>query len=195
MARFPLVIGCLAAIFFLQLASQAQFSVWSYQGVARYGWSPMVIGLTIALYGCLLVAAQGFGTGHAIRRFGPVRTAIGSLAFGLPSYLLLAFAPSTTVIVVAMIVGAAAGMAFPAMQSLMTARVDEDQQGELQGAIASTVSLTAIIGPPVMTGVFGAFADARGLYFPGAPFLLAAGIISLALGLLAFTLTRHGPAR
>lgn len=194
MARMPLVVGCLVAILFMQLASQAQMAVWSYQGVARFGWDSMTIGLTIALFGCMLVAMQGFGTGMAIRRFGAVRTAIGSLAFGVPSYLLLAFSPSTAGMIAGVVIGSVAGMTFPAMQSLMTQRVDENQQGELQGAIASIVSLTAIVGPPVMTGVFGAFADPKGLYFPGAPFLLAGGLILIALVILHFTLKRFAPA-
>ncbi|UZK65932.1 MFS transporter [Sphingomonas sp. M1-B02] len=192
MRRAPLVIGCLAAGFLMQLASQAQLSVWAYQGIARFGWSIVTIGLTITLFGILMVAVQGFGSGIAIRRFGPVRTALGSLGFGVISYLMLAFAPSTAVIVAALVVGAIPGVAFPAMQQLMTARVAEDQQGELQGAIASVISLTAILGPPLMTGVFGAFADGEGLYFPGAPFLLSAGIIALGVAVLGITLRRFG---
>jgi len=191
MARYPLVVGCLITILFMQFSSQAQMAVWSFQGIARFGWSPVTIGLTVGLFGVMLVAAQGFGTGIAVRRFGAVRTAIGSLTFGVPSYLILAFAPSTAVMIAGIVIGSLAAMTFPAIQSLMTATVREDQQGELQGAIASTVSLTAIIGPPVMTGVFGAYADAKGLYFPGAPFLLAAITIAVALAVLILTLTRY----
>ncbi|OYW22355.1 MAG: hypothetical protein B7Z43_07315, partial [Sphingomonas sp. 12-62-6] len=58
--------------------------------------------------------------------------------------------------------------------------------------IASVISLTSIIGPPIMTGVFGAFADAKGLYFPGAPFLLAAILLFLAWLALIVTMLRHG---
>ncbi|MBO9714971.1 MFS transporter [Sphingomonas sp.] len=188
MARCPLVIGCLVTAFFIQLAAQAQLSVWSYQGIARFGWGPMAIGLTIALFGVLMVLVQGFGVGIAIRRFGAVRTAIGSLAFGAPSYLILAFAPSTAVLVIGVVVGSLGGLTFPAIQALMSADVEENQQGELQGAVGSTISATAILGPPLMTGVFGAYADSRGLYFPGAPFLLSAGIMMVALAVLGVTL-------
>ena len=44
-------------------------------------------------------------------------------------------------------------------------------KGELQGAVASTISMTSIFGPVMMTSVFGAYADRQGYYFPGAPFL------------------------
>jgi DHA1 family tetracycline resistance protein-like MFS transporter len=82
-------------------------------------------------------------------------------------------------------------MCFPAMQQLMSPCVAEDAQGELQGAIASTISLTAIIGPTLMTGVFAAYADARGPFFPGAPFVVAAGLMAGAVTVLTITLLRH----
>ena len=94
-------------------------------------------------------------------------------------------------IYLAIVIGALTGVAFPAMQGMMTARIEEDAQGELQGAIASTVGLTSIIGPLVMTSVFGHFADAKGVYFPGAPFVLASGLLVAAWLMLAWTIRRH----
>jgi MFS transporter, DHA1 family, tetracycline resistance protein len=191
MVRVPLVIGCLTAIFFMQLASQSQLSVWAYYGALKFGWTPIVIGLTVTFFGVLLGITQGLLSGKSIARFGPVPTATYSLMFAVPSFLILAFAPNTWVILAGMVVGAIPGMCFPAMQQLMTERVDDDAQGELQGAIASTISLTAIIGPPVMTGVFGAYADRQGVFFPGAPFVVAAGLMVVAVLILASTLRRH----
>lgn len=191
MARVPLVIGCLTAIFFMQLAAQSQISVWAYYGTAKFGWTPLVIGATIAFYGVLLAIAQGFLSGRAIARFGPVPTAITSLCFAVPSFLILAFAPATPIVVLGMVIGSLAGMCFPAMQQLMTQRIAEDAQGELQGSIASAISLTSILGPPIMTGVFGAYADDIGLYMPGAPFVLSAALMLVAVVVLATTLCRH----
>jgi len=188
MARTPLVFGCLAVIFMIQLASQSQFSTWSYYGLAAFGWSPLVTGLTIAFFGMLLVVMQGFGSGPIIARFGAARVPLICLPFGIASFLLLAFAPNTQVVLVAILLGSMTGPVFPALQSLMSARVAEDAQGELQGAIASAISLTSILGPPVMTGVFGTFTDRQGPYFPGAPFILAAALAVLAVGLLAWVL-------
>lgn len=192
MARVPLVIGCLTTVFFMQLASQAQLSVWAFYGTAKFGWSPVAIGLTVTLFGVLLGLAQGVFAGRAIARFGPVRTAVISLCFGLPCFLLLAFAPTTGVAIAGIAVGSVTGLCFPAMQQLMSQRIGEDAQGELQGSIASTISLTAIIGPPVMTGLFAAYADGEGIVFPGAPFILSAVLITLAVVILARTLHRYG---
>ncbi|MBX9731136.1 MAG: MFS transporter [Sphingomonas sp.] len=191
MARVPLVLGCLVAILFMQLAAQSQLAVWSFQGIARFGWSPLVIGLTIACYGVLLIGAQGFAVGPLVNRFGAQRVAVVGAACGIPSYLILATAPNTGIIMVGMVIGACTGVAFPAMQQLMTLRVSEDAQGELQGAIASVASLTAIVGPPLMTGVFGAYADAQGVYFPGAPFLLSAMLFGVGWAVLIIAMVRH----
>ncbi len=184
MLRQPLVAGCLAVAFFMQLSAQAQFSIWAYWGALKFGWTPLTAGLTVTLFGVSLGLMQGVVTGKAIARFGPAQTARWSLLFGVPSYLLLAFAGSTATVLLAIGIGAVSGMTFPALQQLMSVRVSQDAQGELQGAIASTVSLTAIIGPVMMTQVFGRFAGDHGHSFPGAPFLLAALLLVVAVVIL-----------
>jgi MFS transporter, DHA1 family, tetracycline resistance protein len=194
MAKTPLVLGLLTAIFFMQMGSQSQLSVWAYYGIEKFHWTPVEIGLTVTLFGAMLAVMQGGLVGPVIKRFGEIRTASISLLFGIPSYLILAFAIHTWHMLIGIIVGSVTGLAFPAMQSLMSARIDEDSQGELQGAIASMISLTSIIGPILMTGVFGAYADKTGVYFPGAPFILASGLLTVAIVIVWRTLRRWGGA-
>lgn len=183
MAKTPTVLGFLGVIFLLQMAAQVTMAVWSYYTKLRFDWGELDIGLGATLYGVLLVFSQAWLTGKMIKRFGAKRTAIWGLLIGLPSYVLSAFAGASWVIVIAIIVGSLAGITFPAMQQMMSERISEDAQGELQGAVASTMSITSIFGPVIMTAIFGYFADDKGLYFPGAPFILAAlfGYASLAL--------------
>jgi DHA1 family tetracycline resistance protein-like MFS transporter len=195
MAKNPLVLGCLGTIFLMQLAAQVNFSVWNYYGALQFAWGPLTIGATVALFGILLALVQGVLVGRVIARFGAVRTATYSLLFSIPSFLVIGFATSTWMMIAGIVIGAVTGLTFPAMQSLMTARIAENAQGELQGAIASVISLTAIIGPPVMTHIFGAFSDPDGLFFPGAPYMLAATLMLIACPLLAMTLQRYGVAR
>ena len=194
MAKTPFVLACLVVAFFMQLSAQAQLSIWAYWGEQQFGWTPTMSGLTVSLYGIMLGFAQAVLTGRSIARFGAAATAKYSLLFGLPSYLLLAFATSTPTVIAAILIGTITGMTFPALQSMMTARVSEDAQGELQGAIASTVSLTSIIGPIVMTQIFGHFADRQGLFFPGAPYLLSIVLLSVAVIILWRTLANQGSA-
>lgn len=191
MAKVPVVLGCLITVFFMQFAAQSNFVVWSYYGTLQFGWGPLTIGATVALFGILLALIQGLLVGKVIARFGAVRTAVYSLFFAIPSYLIIGFAGSTEMMIVGLVVGAVTGLTFPAMQTLMTPKIAEDSQGELQGAIASMVSVTTIIGPPVMTGVFGAYSDDVGMFFPGAPYMLATALMVAAVLSLWVTLTRH----
>ena len=183
-ARTPFVLACLAAIFFIQLSSQAQISIWAYWGELQFGWTPTTTGLTASLYGVTLAFAQAVLTGKCVHRFGAASTAKIALLFALPSYLILAFAASTTAVVLAILIGSVAGMTLPSLQSLMSLRVDGDAQGELQGAIASTLSSTAIIGPLLMTQTFAHFADDQGIYLPGAPFLISLASLAAAIIIL-----------
>ncbi len=190
MKSIPIVIGMLAVIFLMQLAAQCQFSIWPYYTILKFGWTPLIIGLSVATFGILIGIAQGVLTGRFIARFGEAKTGQWALVTVLPAYVIFAFASAGWMMFAGMFVAVFANMAFPAMQAMMTRATPEDAQGELQGAIASTVSITSIIGPLLMTAVFGAFADDKGLYFPGAPFLLAAGIMMLAVLQFAHTVRR-----
>jgi DHA1 family tetracycline resistance protein-like MFS transporter len=63
------------------------------------------------------------------------------------------------------------------MNALASQQIPANAQGELQGAVACLYSLSAIVGPPLMTQVFGYFSSrAAPVYFPGAAFLTAAGL-------------------
>ena len=70
------------------------------------------------------------------------------------------------------------GVAGPAMQSLMSQRVDASSQGKLQGAINSLRALTGMAGPLLFTQVFSAaIAEEGWLHVPGAAYFLAAVLL------------------
>ncbi|MEL7447021.1 MAG: MFS transporter [Pseudomonadota bacterium] len=188
--KSPFILGCLAVIFLIYFAAQSQYAIWAYWGAVKFGWTPLLAGMTVAFYGVLLAISQAYFTGKCISRFGEAKTALWSLTFAVPSYLLVALAPSTPYVLVAILVGAIPGMALPALQSMMTARAPEDAQGELQGAIASTSSLTIIVGPLVATQIFAVFSDGTGLFLPSAPFFLSALIVLGAVMLLRTVLSK-----
>ena len=72
----------------------------------------------------------------------------------------------------------------PAAQGMMTRRVSESEQGELQGAINSLASLAWIIGPGLFTFTFACFIDQqRGWNFPGAPWFFGGFLLFIAMGL------------
>ena len=190
MSRNPIVLGFIIVIFFMQLAGQAQMSIWSYHTQLVFDWSELDIGLSVALFGIVVAFVQGGLTGLVIARIGPGRTAILGFLLAMPAYYLFAFAQSGWFMIVGIAFGGLGGLTFPALQQMMSERVAEDAQGELQGAVASAMSITSIIGPLIMTATFGAYADDKGLFFPGAPYLLAAMISLIGLLLAARNIYR-----
>ncbi|MFZ1527274.1 MAG: MFS transporter, partial [Ferruginibacter sp.] len=78
------------------------------------------------------------------------------------------------------------GIAGPALQSIIAHKVPNNEQGEIQGALTSLVSLTSIAGPPLMTGLFAYFTrPSAPVHFSGAAFLLG-GIFMLASTFIAY---------
>ena len=70
----------------------------------------------------------------------------------------------------------------PAAQSMMTHRVSEREQGELQGALQSMRSITFIIGPWLFLRIFGWFIEAKNpIHLPGAPYFLAGALLFTAM--------------
>ncbi len=72
----------------------------------------------------------------------------------------------------------------------MTRRVSPSEQGQLQGANGSVRSITGLIGPGLFTLTFGSFIGSRrDWHLPGAPFLLAALLLAMAVA-VAWRVTR-----
>jgi MFS transporter, DHA1 family, tetracycline resistance protein len=84
------------------------------------------------------------------------------------------------------------GLFGPAAQALMTREVSEAEQGQLQGANSSVMGLAGLVGPIIFSMVF-AWAIGAGSSFqvPGAAYLLASGLLLLALGLMWSSKLRH----
>ena len=81
----------------------------------------------------------------------------------------------------------------PAAQSMMTHRVSEREQGELQGAVQSMRSITFIVGPWLFLRIFGWFIDPKNrFHIPGAPYYLAAALLFTAM-LMSTRIKQAGP--
>jgi len=102
-----------------------------------------------------------------------------SIYYGLGLYaigmLLFAFATQGWMMFVILIPYCLGGICGPSLQSVITKEVPANEQGELQGALTSLMSVTAAIGPPIMTYLFYHFTDDKNttIKFAGAPFFLA----------------------
>jgi DHA1 family tetracycline resistance protein-like MFS transporter len=94
-----------------------------------------------------------------------------SFAFATQSWMMFAF----------MVPYCLGGIAGPALQSILSGHVPPNEQGELQGALTSMISLTSIIGPLVMTNLFAYFTrPGASVHFSGAPFLLGSILLMIS---------------
>ncbi|MBV1876364.1 MAG: TCR/Tet family MFS transporter [Pseudomonadales bacterium] len=178
----PIITGLLLVIFILNIGQHALPTIWSFWGIVQFGWSPAEIGYSLGFIGICMVLVQGFLIRWIIPRTG-LRIA-GWLGIGctLLAFIGYATASQTWMVYLAMIPGALGGLAGPAMQGIAANHIAANQQGKLQGSLASIMALAAIISPFLMTQTFSTFTQPNAsLYFPGAAFLLSASLTLLAL--------------
>ena len=182
----------LLIVFFLyDLALYVYPSVWSYFGQARFGWTPQLIGLSLALYGIGAAAVQILLMRWLIARRGERGTAVLGIVFEGLACVMLAVVTSGPLALILTPIASLGAVAMPALQGMLSRRTGADAQGELQGVIASVHAMAAILSPLIMTTTFAAFtAEGARVFFPGAPFVLAA----LLLGLSILVIRRTPPA-
>ena len=147
----------------------------------RYGWDQRTVGLTLAGVGLCAMVVQGGLIGRTVARFGERTTLIMGLGFGVAGFAVFGFAPTGVMFWSGIPLLSLWGFASPSALGLMSRRVSASEQGQLQGANASLMGVANLFGPGLFTQVFALFIGA-GIAWqqPGAPFLLAAGLLVLA---------------
>jgi DHA1 family tetracycline resistance protein-like MFS transporter len=79
----------------------------------------------------------------------------------------------------------------PTLQSLMTQRVSESEQGQLQGATMSVGSIAGIVSPLFFGWVYSfSLADNSPIPFSGTAFLIA-GAVLCAAGIIGWLVARR----
>ena len=172
----------LATIQFLAYLAHNVFSIWALYAIYRYGWSQGMIGLSLAVVGiCTAVISAGL-TRVMVKRLGERRTLYTGQFFGACGMCFAGLARSGALFLASIPVISLWNMSMPAAQSIMTRRVSEREQGELQGAIGSLRSITFLIGPGLFSLTYGWFIDPRHSFrVPGAPYFLAAALLFTAM--------------
>jgi MFS transporter, DHA1 family, tetracycline resistance protein len=177
--------------FVAQLAHVVLPSTFVLYATYRYGWDATTVGLTLALVGICAMAVQGFAIGPIVRRFGERRALVLGLGCGAAGFMILGTAPTGPLSWLGIPVMALWGVSGAALQALTTQMVSPEQQGQLQGATTSVQSVSQLLGPFLFTLTFAYFIgrDAP-VTLPGAPFLLAAALLLLALVIAVKTLAQ-----
>jgi len=188
LASVRVLAGLSLANFFAQLAHVVLPSVFVLYATYRYGWDSKTVGLTLALVGISSMVVQGGAIGPIVRRFGEWQALYLGFACGAAGFFIYGVAPTGTLFWLGIPVMALWGVAGAASQALATRQVTPEQQGRLQGATSSVVGIAQLIGPFLFTLTFAFFIGANAPFkLPGAPFLLAAAMLALALAVSIWT--------
>ena len=167
----------LVCIFVFEFANMVYPTLWAFWGREVFGWDGFTIGLTLSAYGILIAVVQAGVLPQMTKRLGDYRTLIFATIAAIIGMIGFGFAGAVWAVVVFLPIAALSDMAPPLMTAFAANCVEEDQQGLVQGVIASLSSIAAVAAPLILTGVFERFVNHDGFYLPGAPFLLAALLV------------------
>ncbi|NGP17887.1 TCR/Tet family MFS transporter [Devosia aurantiaca] len=185
--KYPSVLWLLGVLFFLQLATQALPTVFSYFTVEMFNWTSSTIGRTLGAFGLGFAISQAVLAGPLSKGIGEPAVGMIGLLAAIAAFAGVAFSADVYMLYLSILVGTVSGLAPPAINGVLSRQVPDNSQGELQGAVNAASSLATIIGPLAATQIFYHFTTEPGAasYFPGAPFLAASASVLAALILFA----------
>jgi DHA1 family tetracycline resistance protein-like MFS transporter len=183
--KYPVVITFLVPFFLIYIASYSVQSTWTFYTMYRFEWDEAMVGYSLALVGIIVAVVQGGLVRVVVRKIGENKTVIVGMMFWLIGLVLFAFASKSWMMFAFTLPYCLGGVAGPTLQGIISNVVPDNMQGQLQGTLTSVISLTAIVGPPLMTYIFYSFtSEGASIHFPGAPFF--AGALCM---LVAFVMT------
>lgn len=179
---YPQILPLMVCIFLVNIAANAVQTTWSYYTMEKFQWDERMVGLSLGFVGTLLMIVQAGLIRIAIPKLGLKNAILLGLTLYLIAYSLFGIATQSWMMFTISIFFVSAGIGGPALQSYISNHIPANEQGQIQGGITSVISLTAIIGPVIMSSLFSYFSRKEAVfYFPGAPFVLSALLSVLAL--------------
>ena len=184
--KYPSIGGLIGSLVLVYVAAHAVQSTWTFINIEKFKWSEKLMGYSLGVVGLLVAIVQGGLIRYINPKLGNEKSVYIGLALYALGLLLFAFASETWMMFVFLIPYCLGGICGPALQSIISGAVPRNEQGELQGALTSLISVTSIIGPLMMTFLFSFFTKANApVHFAGAPFLLGA-VLMLGSALIAY---------
>ncbi len=140
----------------MQWVGQIPTTLWAIFCAQRFGWSPGMVGLSLAGFGALHALVQACVAGPLAARWGERRTLALGIVVDALGYLLVAFASSGAQLIPGMLCLALGGIGTPALQGLLSRLTGPARQGALQGRLASLNGITAMGGPLAFSALYAA---------------------------------------
>lgn len=192
LTRHPEIRGLAASFFLIYLGAQAVQGNWNFFTVYRFNWSAGMVGISLAVVGVLVGGVQAGLTRVVVPKLGNEKSIYLGLGLYTLGLVLFGFATQGWMMFAFLVPYCLGGICGPSLQSVISGHVPPNQQGELQGALTSLMSLTAVVGPPIMNGTFAYFTSNEApFHFPGIHFLIGAVCMLLGLIITYKVLTRE----
>lgn len=180
--KYPIVSGLVASLFCLNVASHAVQSNWSYYTMYKFHWKIVMVGISLSVVGVLVGLVQGLLIRVTIPKLGEKNSVYIGLSLFALGMLGFAFASESYMMFLILIPYCLGGIGMPALQGIVSNQVPHNEQGELQGALTSLMSVTSIIGPLLMNNLFAYFTSKEAPFiFPGMPFIIGTVLIFFAI--------------
>ena len=139
---------------------------------------PIIPRVSIACFGLLHAIAQAYVAGPMTERRGErFALAVGVITDSTAS-VLIAFATRGWMAFALMPLFGLGAVGLPALQSLLSGKVDAQKQGRLQGVLASITSLASIVGPLAISSLYFAAS------FPGLVWIAGAALYVITIPVL-----------
>ncbi|MBR0689275.1 TCR/Tet family MFS transporter [Bradyrhizobium manausense] len=151
---FRTLIPLLSVFLLVSLVGQTYSTVWVLFVTDRFHWTATDIGVSLGVFGALVTLVQAFAIAPLTRRLGERGTLLLGIGCEAVALFILAFAQAGWIAFALIPLIAFGGISAPALRALQSKAVDGERQGQLQGVVASFVSLAAIFGPLAFGGVY-----------------------------------------
>ncbi len=181
-SNLPGISWLILAFFLFELGFFVYPAIWSFYAKEKFNWTVFEIGMSLTFVGVFFTIAQGWLIRHMLPKFGNAGTALIGISASIFTLLAFGFITQGWMVYALLPIMALSAIISPSLKAMMSNRVNTNAQGELQGVLASASALTMILAPLIMTQLFSYFTSAQTpYYFPGAPFIMAALFMALAL--------------
>lgn len=191
--KYPLILSLVVSLVFIYIASHATQSTWTFYTMEKFGWNEKMVGYSLGFIGLMIALVQGGLIRLIIPKIGQKKSIYIGLSLYVIGFVCFAFATKGWMMFAFVIPFSLGGICGPALQGVMSEQVPANEQGELQGALTSLISVTSIVGPLLMTYLFSYFTSPQAPFqFPGAPFLMGAILTLFSVFFAVRTLEKHG---
>jgi len=216
LGRIKGVKGLIFILFLLATAHTVYPTTYAFSTIEGLGWTAGDVGLSLGAFGIASMIVQGGLIRIIIPKVGMFWAGVIGIVSAAIAYTMMGSADKGWIIYAAGPFAAFAGLYGPALTNMMSSRISESEQGELQGAIGAAQGLALMIGPFAMSGMFWYFGDKGNLteaglvsfpenlikmsqhilanapipYIPGAPFITAAALAFFAFILFILLTTK-----